>query len=251
MAVELLSPREIDSMRAVGAIAASTLAEVGDRLEPGITTAQIDAWVRAETARCGAAPSQLGYHGFPAAVCTSVNEVACHGIPRTDVVLRDGDVVSVDVTSNRDGFHGDTCATFIVGRPGPQARNIVRTARACMWAGIRVVRPGVRLGDVGAAVEEVATAAGYAVVTAVGGHGIGRQMHMAPHVSHVGPARRGLRLREGMAFTIEPIITAGTPDLVEDEDGWTMRTADGRLAAQFEHTVLVVADGYEVLTRSE
>ena len=236
-------------MRAAGLIAAETLALVERRLAPGVTTRDIDDWVRADTEARGAHPSQLGYHGFPAAVCTSVNDVACHGIPDRDVVLRDGDIISVDVTSNRDGFHGDTCGTFIVGSAGPQARRLIAETRNSLWAGIRAVRPGGRLGDVGAAVERVATKAGFRVVTSVGGHGIGRQMHMEPHVRHVGPARRGPRLRPGMTFTIEPILTVGRPDLIEDNDGWTLRTADGSLSAQFEHTVLVTMDGVEVLTR--
>ena len=248
MGVELLSEREIARMRIAGRVAAATLAHVGKRIEAGVSTANIDDWVRAHTAAQGAQMSQLGYHGFPAAVCTSINDVACHGIPSDTVVLAAGDIVGVDVTSHIDGFHGDTCATFVVGEAGPRAQRVVQVARRCRAAGIAAVRPGARLGDVGAAIEAVARHAGCAVVTSVGGHGIGREMHMDPHVRHVGPARRGLRLRPGMAFTIEPIINLGGPDLVEDEDGWTLRTADGSLSAQFEHTVLVTADGVEVLT---
>ena len=235
-------------MHAIGAVAAATLAHVAGRLHAGVSTAQIDTWVRANTAAHSAQPSQLGYHGFPAAVCTSINDVACHGIPNPDIVLKDGDIIGVDVTSNRDGVHGDTCATFVVGRANRQAQRLVATARRCLWAGINEVHPGARLGDVGSAIEAIALQAGFSVVTVVGGHGIGRDMHMEPHVTHVGPARRGLRLRPGMAFTIEPIINEGRPELVEDDDGWTMRTADGRLSAQFEHTVLVTDTGHEVLT---
>ena len=235
-------------MRVIGRIAAKTLAAVGARLAPGVSTAQIDAWVREDTAERGALPSQLGYHGFPSAVCTSVNDVACHGIPSPSVVLRDGDIVAVDVTSNRDGYHGDTCATFIVGRAAGEARRLVSVAQRCRDVGIAMIRPGVRLGDIGAKIAETATHAGYSVVTCVGGHGIGRRMHMDPHVQHTGVAGRGPRLYPGMALTIEPIINAGSPALSEDEDGWTMRTADGSLSAQFEHTVLVTTTGHEVLT---
>ncbi|MEL7369334.1 MAG: type I methionyl aminopeptidase [Myxococcota bacterium] len=247
--VELLSPREIEHMRIIGRIAASTLTHVGRRLAPGVTTADIDAWVREDTSAHGASPSQLGYHGFPAAVCTSVNDVACHGIPNHKVVLAAGDIVGVDVTSNKDGYHGDTCRTFAIGEPGPRAKRLLTVAQRCLRAGIDQVRPGARLGDIGAAVEAAAAAAGYSVVTEVGGHGIGREMHMEPHVTHAGPARRGLRLRPGMAFTIEPIINEGHPDLVEDDDGWTLRTADGKWSAQFEHTILVTDTGAEILTQ--
>ncbi len=249
VAIELLSEREVERMRVAGQVAAATLAHVGQRLVPGISTADIDDWVRAHTEAQGAGMSQLGYRGFPAAVCTSVNDVACHGIPSRNVVLGSGDIVGVDVTSNVDGYHGDTCATFVVGDGGPRARNLVRVAQRCRDAGTAAVRPGARLGDVGAAVEAEARKAGCAVVTVVGGHGIGREMHMEPHVLHVGPARRGLRLRPGMAFTIEPIINLGGPNLTEDDDGWTLRTADGSLSAQFEHTVLVTEYGAEVLTK--
>ena len=248
VAVELLSPAECDRMRTIGRIAGSTLAEVGRRLAPGVSTADIDAWVREDTQARGALPSQLGYHGFPAAVCTSVNDVACHGIPNPHVTLADGDIIGVDVTSNLDGYHGDTCATFVVGSGGPMARRIVRVAKRCLQVGIAEVRPGARLGDVGAAIADVAKDAGCSVVTAVGGHGIGRAMHMEPHVQHVGRRGRGLRLRPGMAFTIEPIVNLGTAALTEDDDGWTMRTQDGQLSAQFEHTVLVTDMGCEVLT---
>ncbi|MEM7674883.1 MAG: type I methionyl aminopeptidase [Myxococcota bacterium] len=246
--VELLSAREIEHMRVIGQIAASTLDSVGRRLAPGVTTADIDAWVREDTSAHGAAPSQLGYHGFPAAVCTSVNDVACHGIPHDEVVLAEGDIVGVDVTSNKDGYHGDTCRTFAVGKPRPRAQRLLSVAHRCLMAGIERVGPGARLGDVGAAVEAVAKAAGFSVVTEVGGHGIGREMHMDPHVKHSGPARRGLRLRPGMAFTIEPIINEGRPELVEDDDGWTLRTVDGLWSAQFEHTILVTETGAEILT---
>jgi len=249
--IEILARGEIEKMRRAGRVAAATLAEIASRLAPGVTTADVDGWVREDTARRGGRPSQLGYQGFPAAVCTSKNEVVCHGVPRRDVVLREGDIVNVDVTTELDGFHGDTSATFCVGEPSADARRVVDVARRCLEAGIAVVRPGARLGDVGAAIEELARREGCAVVREYGGHGIGRRMHMAPHVSHVGQRGAGPRLRPGMAFTIEPMICLGSADVRVLSDGWTVVTRDGSLSAQFEHTVLVTPEGeggVEVLT---
>ncbi len=248
MAIELFGPAEQAALRRAGRAAAETLAHVAARIAPGVTTGDIDAWVREDTARRGGTPSQLGYRGFPAAVCTSRNHVVCHGIPRPGERLAPGDIVNVDVTTCLDGFHGDTSATFFVGEPSPEARRIVEVARACRDAGIAAVRDGARLGDIGAAVEEVASREGCSVVRAFGGHGIGRVMHAPPHVAHHGRRGMGLRLREGMVFTIEPMINLGGADVRFLDDGWTVVTADGSLSAQFEHTVLVTRDGCEVLT---
>ncbi|MBX7079856.1 MAG: type I methionyl aminopeptidase [Nannocystaceae bacterium] len=249
MALEIRDAAAIAAMRRAGAAAAATLAEVGARLRPGVATATIDAWVRAATARQGGRPSQLGHHGFPAAVCTSVNEVVCHGIPRADVVLREGDIVNVDVTTELDGYHGDTSATFAIGEPSPQCAALVEATRRALAAGIAAVRAGARLGDLGAAIEASAAADGFGVVEQFCGHGIGRRMHESPQVCHTGRAGTGLRLRAGMTFTIEPMLTIGRPPLRVDEDGWTVRTADGSPSAQFEHTVLVLAGGCEILTQ--
>jgi methionyl aminopeptidase len=248
VAIVIYGPAEIERARRAGQVAANTPATVLDRLRPGITTAQIDRWVRSDTAARGARPSQLGYHGFPAAVCTSRNHVVCHGMPSEDERLEEGDIINVDVTSELDGFHGDTSATVAIGTPPPDAAHVLEVARRCRDAGVAVVRDGARLGDVGAAIEATAQAAGCAVVREWGGHGIGRQMHMEPHVSYVGPAGRGQRLRAGMMFTVEPMITIGSPGVRTLDDGWTVVTADGSPSAQFEHTVLVTARGYEVLT---
>lgn len=247
---ERLGPKQIEAMRAAGKVAAATLAHVGALLRPGMSTAEIDRLVREDTARRGARPSQLGYHGFPGAVCTSPNDVVCHGIPSATVRLEPGDIVSIDVTSELDGWHGDNCATFAIGEPKAEARHVMDVARRCRDAGVAAVRDGVRLGDVGAIIEELAKREGCDVVREVGGHGIGRSMHQPPHVHHFGPPGKGARLRAGMAITIEPIITLGRPRIVEDDDGWTLRTADGTPAAQFEHTVLVTRDGCEILTQS-
>lgn len=248
MPVEILSPKEIERMRRAGQCAAATLRAVGARLRAGVSTADIDRWVRADTAARGARPSQLGYRGFPAAVCTSRNAVVCHGIPREDERLADGDIVNVDVTSELDGFHGDTSMTFVIGEASPEARHVVEVARRCRDAGVAEVRDGARLGDVGAAIAALAAREGCGVVEAFGGHGIGRRMHMEPHVAHTGVRGAGLRLKAGMAITIEPMVTLGSPDIRQLDDGWTIVTADGRWTAQFEHTVLVTKAGCEVLT---
>jgi methionyl aminopeptidase len=246
--VEIKSAREIEAMRRAGQLARETLEYVGSKIAPNISTADIDAWVREDTRRRGGTPSQLGYKGFPAAVCTSRNHVVCHGIPSAKEILRDGDIVNVDVTTCVDGFHGDTSATFIVGRSTARGARITDVAKRCMEAGIAVVRDGAWLGDIGAAIEELATKEGCSVVRELGGHGIGRRMHMEPHVAHAGTRGAGIRLRAGMTFTIEPMINAGSPDVIVLDDGWTVVTRDGDLSAQFEHTVLVTTHGAEILT---
>jgi methionyl aminopeptidase len=248
MGIELFGPKEQAALRRAGRVAAETLAHVAERLAPGVTTADIDRWVREDTARRGGTPSQLGYQGFPAAVCTSRNQVVCHGIPRPDERLGPGDIVNVDVTTCLGGFHGDTSATFFIGEPSAEARHLVGVARRCRDAGVAVVREGARLGDVGAAVEELARREGCSVVRELGGHGIGRKMHAPPHVSHFGERGTGARLRAGMAFTIEPMVNLGGAGVRFLDDGWTVVTADGSLSAQFEHTVLVTRGGCEVLT---
>lgn len=250
--------RDVERLRRAGIAAAGTLAFVGERLRPGIATKQIDLWVREDTKRRGGKPSQLGYRGapgapaFPAAVCTSRNEVVCHGVPSERVILAPGDIVNVDVTTELDGFHGDTSATFIVGgleAASPEARHVVDVARRARDAGIAVVRDGARLGDVGAAIAELARREGCSVVRDFGGHGIGRHMHEDPHVPHHGTAGTGIRLKAGMCFTIEPMINLGRPEVDVLADGWTVVTVDGKLSAQFEHTLLVTRDGCEILTR--
>jgi len=249
MAIVIHGPTEIAKMRVAGQVAAGTLAYVASKLHAGVTTADIDQWVREDTERRGALPSQLGYKGFPASVCTSRNEVVCHGIPNPEHVLVPGDIVNVDVTSNIDGYHGDTSATFSIGEVSDEARLVTEVCWRALHAGIEVVRHGARLGDIGAAIIEIANKEGCGVVEEFGGHGIGRKMHMAPHVPHIGKAGRGVRLRAGMFFTIEPMITIGNPRVLVLEDGWTAVTHDGTPTAQFEHTVLVTKDGYEIMTK--
>ena len=237
-------------MRRAGRAAAATLQYVAARLEPKMNTLAIDRLVREHTKLQGGIPSQLGYHGFPAAVCVSKNDVVCHGVPRADVVLHEGDIVNVDVTTELDGFHGDCSATFVIGSATPKATALVQLAREARDAGIRAIGPGARLGDVGAAIVRHVGARG-SLVEEYGGHGIGRKMHLPPHVSHVAEAGSGPRLREGMAFTVEPMVNAGSRWIDTDADGWTVRTVDGAWSAQFEHTVIVGRHGPEILTLLE
>jgi len=251
MPVDLHSSASIARLRAASQAAAQTLIHVGHRVAPGISTAQIDVWVREDTQRRGGTPSQLGYDGFPAAVCVSRNHVVCHGMPSAREMVTPSDILNIDVTTQLHGFHGDCSATFIMPGASAAARHVVAAARACRDAGIAVVREGARLGDIGAAVAETARAHRVCVVTDYGGHGIGRQMHLEPHVPHVGQRGKGLRLKAGMAFTIEPMVNLGAPAVHTLADGWTVVTSDGSLSAQFEHTVLVTRDGCEVLTLPE
>lgn len=236
-------------MRRAGRMAAETLAFVGAALRPGMSTADIDRLVREDTARRGGRPSQLGYKGFPAAVCTSRNHVVCHGIPRANELLQPGDILNVDVTTNVDGYHGDTSATFLIGETSSDAQRIVEIARRCRDAGIAVIRDGARLGDIGAAIEELARSEGVGVVREVGGHGIGRRMHAEPHVAHTGRRGTGPRLRAGMALTVEPMVNLGGAAIRQLDDGWTLVTADGSLSAQWEHTVVVTRHGCEIMTK--
>ena len=248
MAVEIKSPREIELMRRVSRLAAETLLHVGDGLRPGMTTADIDRIVHEHTLSQGARPAPLNYKGFPKSVCTSVNAIVCHGIPDA-TELRSGDIVNVDVTHVYEGFHGDTSATFYIGTPSVDARHVVEVARKALDLGIAQVREGSRLGDIGAAIQEYVEAQGCSVVRDFVGHGIGRKFHDAPQVKHYGKRETGERLRSGMTFTIEPMVNLGGWEVeVDPDDKWTVRTADGSLSAQFEHTVLVTREGVEVLT---
>jgi len=248
VAIEIKSPREIDVMREVGRLSSETLLAVGDKIRAGMTTLQIDELVHEHTLAQGARPAPLHYKGFPKSVCTSVNDVVCHGIPNT-YALRNGDIVNVDVTHIYQGFHGDTSATFYVGTPSAEARHVVEVARKALDIGVAQVRDGARLGDIGGAIQEYVEAQGCSVVRDFVGHGIGRKFHDAPQVKHYGKMGTGERLRSGMTFTIEPMVNLGGWEVnVDPTDKWTVRTADGSLSAQFEHTILVTRDGCELLT---
>jgi methionyl aminopeptidase len=246
--VQVKTAREIEIMREAGRLTAETLTRVGDVIKPGITTDDINTFVHEDTLKLGCRPAPLNYLGFPKSVCTSINEVICHGIPG-GAKLKDGDIINVDVTHIYKGYHGDTSATFYVGTPSEEAKKVTEIARRCLDLGIAEVRPGARLGDIGAAIQEFAEGLGFSVVTDFVGHGIGRKFHEEPKVLHVGTRGRGIRLKAGMTFTIEPMINVGVPDVEILEDEWTAITADGKLSAQFEHTILVTETGHEVLTQ--
>ncbi|MBL8681219.1 MAG: type I methionyl aminopeptidase [Myxococcales bacterium] len=251
--VEIHSPKQIEAMRIACQMAADTLLLVGDKLRVGMTTEEINQIVHEDTIRRGAYPSPLNYHGFPKSVCTSVNEVVCHGIPTPARRLKPGDIINVDVTTQfpaRDGYHGDTSATFFIGEPSPEARHVVEVARKSLELGIAQVRDGARIGDIGAAIQEYAEGQGCSVVRDYVGHGIGRKFHTDPQVPHYGERGKGARMKAGMIFTIEPMINLGTWECdVDKVDKWTVYTRDRKLSAQFEHTVLVTRDGCEVLTK--
>jgi methionyl aminopeptidase len=247
--IELLTPDQRDKLRRACRSAAETLAVVAAAARPGVTTADLDRLAREDIQRRGSAPSLLGYQGFPASVCTSLNDVVCHGVPSDDDVIRPGDLLNIDVTSHQRGFHGDTNVTLLFGDVSPEARHVTDVARRCTEAGIAAVRPGAHLGDIGDAIQTLARLEGCSVVHEFGGHGIGRHIHMDPHVPHMGETGAGLQIVPGMAFTVEPMINLGRPETRTDADGWTVRTRDGSLSAQFEHTLLVTEEGVEVLTR--
>ncbi len=239
----------IARMRRAGRAAAEVLSEVARAVRAGITTEELDVLAHEACIARGAYPSPLNYHGFPKAICTSVNEVILHGIPDSRP-LRDGDIVSLDVTLYLDGVHGDCCATVPVGNVDDASRRLLRVAEECMMKGIEAVRPGRPVSDIGKAVEAHASAHGYGVVRSFCGHGIGEDFHAEPQVLHYYEPRARDVMREGMTFTVEPMITVGSERHVVWPDGWTAVTADGQRAAQFEHTVLVTGSGAEILTAS-
>lgn len=246
-AVDIKSAKEIEFMREVCRLAADTLTAVGPMIRPGVTTQEIDDFVHKDTLAKGCRPAPLNYRGYPKSCCTSINEVVCHGIPSSRA-LHDGDIINVDVTHIYKGFHGDTSATFYVGTPSPEAIHVTEVARRALDLGIAQVKPGARLGDIGAAIQEFAEGEKCSVVRQFVGHGIGRGFHEDPQVSHVGQWGRGARLKPGMTFTIEPMINVGTWQVQILEDDWTAVTEDGSLSAQFEHTLLVTTTGCEILT---
>jgi len=242
------TPDEIERMRRAGRAAAEVLQAVGAAVRPGITTDELDAIAHEECVRRGGYPSPLNYNGFPKSLCTSVNEVICHGIPDSSV-LHDGDIVNLDVTIFLDGVHGDTNATFLVGDVDEESRRLVRVTRECLDRGIAVVRPGAQVRDIGKAIQTHAEANGFGVVRAFVGHGIGTSFHADPQIPHYYDPRATTRLEAGMTFTIEPMITIGSWEHRMWDDNWTAVTADLKRTAQFEHTLLVTDDGADVLTQ--
>ncbi|MBI2603599.1 MAG: type I methionyl aminopeptidase [Deltaproteobacteria bacterium] len=236
-------------MKRAGLLAWELMEAVEKMIAPGISTEDIDVFVEEMTRKRGAISAPLHYKGFPKSICTSVNEVVCHGIPSRKDVLKDGDIINVDVTPIVDGFHGDSSRTFLVGNVSPSAKRLVECARRCLDLGLAAVHDGCRLGDVGAAIQRHAEGQGFQVVREFVGHGIGREFHEDPQIPHYGTAGKGLRLTRGLVFTIEPMINAGDWRCEILEDGWTAVTIDGKLSAQFEHTVAIRHDGrVDILT---
>lgn len=245
--IRLKNEKDIEGIRKAGRLALSTLDLVASHIEPGITTDDINSIVHDFTVNNEAVPAPLNYRGFPKSVCVSVNEVICHGIPG-ERVLRDGDIVNVDVTPILNGYYADANKTFFVGTPGPDAKKIVRVARKCLEVGISAVRPGNRIGDIGWAIQTYAESQGCSVVREFVGHGVGLEFHEAPQVPHYGRQGEGILLVPGMVFTVEPMINLGRKELNILDDNWTAVTCDGSLSAQFEQTILVTETGFESLT---
>jgi len=245
--IRVKTPKDIEAIRRAGRLVVDTLDLVAPRIRPGITTDDINTWVHEFTVQNGAVPAPLNYRGYPKSVCVSVNEVICHGIPG-ERVLKDGDIVNVDVTSILKGYYADANRTYFVGSPGPDARKIVSVARECLRRGIGMVKSGNTVGDIGWSIQALAESEGCSVVREFVGHGIGFDFHEPPQVPHFGRKGEGMALIPGMVFTIEPMINLGRKELRILEDEWTAVTRDGSLSAQFEQTVLVTENGCESLT---
>ena len=243
------STAEIEKMAAAGRIVADTIAHTGEHLEPGITTCELDRIAEDFIRSRGGVPTSLGYRGYPAAVCISPNDVVVHGIPGRYVV-GEGDLVTVDVGVTLDGFIADSAYTFAVGEVEPEAQRLLDVGREALLAGIAEARPGNRVGDISSAVQQLVESSGFAVVRSLVGHGVGRSYHEDPHIPNFGEPGRGPLLSEGMTIAIEPMITAGRPDVYVHEDDWTISTEDGSLSCHFEHTVAITAEGPRILTQA-
>lgn len=256
--ISIKSAREIELMRAAGRLASRTLDMIAEHIKPGVSTETLDKLCHDFIVSHGAYPAPLNYGGipgermpFPKSMCSSINAVVCHGIPSAKDILKDGDIVNIDVTALLDGYHGDTNRTFFVGEPSPEIRALVEFTREVTHKAIAIVKPGIRVGDIGHLIQTEAEARGYGVVREFTGHGLGRAFHEPPSIYHYGVPGKGPKIRKGMTFTIEPMINLGEPDLHVLEDGWTAVTNDGKWSAQFEHSLVVTADGHEILTLSD
>ncbi len=248
MNVTIKSPEEQDKMRVAGRLAADVLDMIAEHVRPGVTTDELDQICHQYITEIQlAVPAPLNYRGFPKSICTSVNHVVCHGIPG-ERTLKSGDAVNIDITVIKDGFHGDTSRMFFVGKTGIQAQRLAQVAYDSMWLGIEQLGPGKRLGDIGAAIQKNVEKNRFSVVREYCGHGIGRVFHEDPQVLHYGDSGTGMELQSGMTLTVEPMVNAGKRHVRLLPDGWTVVTRDHTLSAQWEHTVLVTDDGYEVLT---
>ncbi|MCG8673271.1 MAG: type I methionyl aminopeptidase [Pseudomonadales bacterium] len=250
MSIVIKTPDEIEKMRVAGRLAAEVLEMIEEYVKPGVTTGELDKichdYIVNEQQ---AIPAPLNYRGFPKSICTSVNHVVCHGIPSDSKALKKGDIINIDITVKKDGYHGDTSKMFFVGEPSVLAKRLVRVTQECLYLGIDMVKPGVRLGDIGAAIQKHAEAQYFSVVREYCGHGIGSEFHEEPQVLHYGKPGTGVELKEGMTFTIEPMINAGKRHTKLLPDEWTVITKDRKLSAQWEHTLLVTPDGCEIFTK--
>lgn len=244
----LKTPEEIEYMRAAGKILAACHREIAKLIRPGISTWEIDQFVEEFLAKHGATPEQKGYSGYPYATCGSVNDVICHGFPKKEP-LREGDIVTIDMVVRKNGWLADSAWSYAVGTISPEAKRLLEVTEKALYLGIEQAIVGNRVGDISHAIQVYAEAEGYSVVRDFTGHGIGKQMHEEPYVPHFGPPGRGPRLKEGMVLTIEPMLNIGTYHAKIDEDGWTARTRDGKLSAQYEHTLAITADGPVILTK--
>jgi methionyl aminopeptidase len=251
MTIYIKSPDEIAKMRVAGKLAAEVLEMIGPHVQPGVSTGQLDKICHDYITKVqNAIPAPLNYNGFPKSICTSVNHVICHGIPSDGKILKAGDIVNIDVTVIKDGYHGDTSKMFCVGDVPTHAQRIIRIAQECLYKAIELVKPGATLGDLGHVIQQHAEAHNYSVVREYCGHGIGKIFHEEPQVLHYGRPQTGTQIVEGMTFTIEPMLNAGTRyTKLSAKDGWTVTTKDRRLSAQWEHTLAVHSTGVEVLTK--
>lgn len=241
-------------MRDAGKLAAELLFETGQKVKAGVSTWELNEFAHKFTVSHNAIPAPLNYKGsgkvpFPKSICTSINNVVCHGIPKKEDILKDGDILNIDVTVILSGFHGDTSRMFLVGNVSPKAKKLVEDTEQSMWAGIRCVKPGSRVSDIGITIDEFLTPKGYGIVRDLTGHGIGRNFHEEPSIPHYKQNHIRVQFKPGMTFTVEPMVNSGTHEVIfSKQDGWTVTTKDGELSAQWEHTVLVTDDGVEVLT---
>ena len=249
--IKLKNQEQIAVMRQAGRITGEALLKAGEAVRPGVTTKHLDDIIRAYIEKCGAKPSFLGYAGFPGSACISVNDQVIHGIPSKDKVLRDGDIVKIDVGAFYRGFHGDSANTFAVGEIPDEAKRLIEVTKESWRRGVDAIKPGGRVGDVGHAVESHVKKFGYSVVRRYVGHGVGHELHEDPEVPNYGTPGRGPRLCEGMVIAIEPMVNVGWPDVIELSDGWTVLTKDHSLSAHYEHTVAITENGVEILTLVE
>lgn len=247
--ISLKNEKQIELMKKAGRITGEALLVARDAIRPGVTTKHIDDLVRHYIEKCGARPSFLGYGGFPGSACISINDQIIHGIPSSKAVLKEGDIVKVDVGAFIDGFHGDAARTYPVGNVSDAAARLIRVTEESFWKGVEQIKEGNRLGDLGAAIQAHAETNGYSVVRKYIGHGVGHELHESPDVPNYGTRGRGQRFMPGMVIAIEPMVNEGTHEVIEESDGWTVRTADGKLSAHYENTVAVTPDGIIVLTK--